>query len=111
MFRELVRKKQQLTHGECVELLKNEMRGVLSVMGDDGDMSSQEEYALYGSHDPLTVMITNILANKAGVNFSSFQHSGLPTAVLADGVGAESFNGYYDNTEIYHKLAELLNVQ
>ncbi len=36
MFRELVRKKQQLTHGECVELLKNEMRGVLSVMGDDG---------------------------------------------------------------------------
>ena len=36
MFRELVRKKQQLSHEECIEILKNEMRGVLSVQGDDG---------------------------------------------------------------------------
>jgi len=36
MFRELVRKKQQLTYEECIGILKNEMRGVLSVLGDDG---------------------------------------------------------------------------
>ena len=36
MFRELVRKKQQLSKAECIEILKNEMRGVLSVLGDDG---------------------------------------------------------------------------
>lgn len=36
MFRELVRKKQQLTQAECIEILKNEPRGVLSVQGDDG---------------------------------------------------------------------------
>ena len=36
MFRELVRKKQQLSNAECIEILKNEMRGVLSVQGDDG---------------------------------------------------------------------------
>ena len=36
MFRELVRKKQQLSQEECIEILKNEMRGVLSVQGDDG---------------------------------------------------------------------------
>ncbi len=36
MFRELVRKKQQLTNEECIGLLKNEMRGVLAVQGDDG---------------------------------------------------------------------------
>ncbi len=36
MFRELVRKKQQLSYGECIEILKNEMRGVLAVQGDNG---------------------------------------------------------------------------
>jgi len=36
VFRELTRKKQQLTERECVEVLKNQPRGVLSVLGDDG---------------------------------------------------------------------------
>lgn len=36
LFRELTRKKQQLSNEECIELLKTEKRSVLSVMGDDG---------------------------------------------------------------------------
>ena len=36
MFRELVRKKKQITNEECIEILKNEKRGVLSVTGDEG---------------------------------------------------------------------------
>ena len=36
MFRELLRKNQQLSLSECLELLNNETRGVLSVIGDDG---------------------------------------------------------------------------
>ena len=36
MFREMVRKKQQLTQAECIEILKTEPRGVLSVQGEDG---------------------------------------------------------------------------
>ncbi len=36
MFREMLRKKQQLTQEECVQILKSEPRGVLSVLGDDG---------------------------------------------------------------------------
>ena len=35
-FRELTRKKQALSDGECVEILKKELRGVLAVLGDDG---------------------------------------------------------------------------
>lgn len=35
MFREIARIKQQLPREECIELLKNELRGVLSVLGDD----------------------------------------------------------------------------
>ena len=36
MFREMLRKKQQLSEEECIEILKAEKRGVLSVLGDDG---------------------------------------------------------------------------
>ena len=36
MFRKLLRHKQQLCDSECIEILKNEPRGVLSVVGDEG---------------------------------------------------------------------------
>ncbi|MBR6569749.1 MAG: pyridoxamine 5'-phosphate oxidase family protein [Clostridia bacterium] len=35
MFRELKRKNKQVSTEECVRLLKSEMRGILSVLGDD----------------------------------------------------------------------------
>lgn len=35
MFRKMLRSKQQLPEEECIELLKSELRGVLSVLGDD----------------------------------------------------------------------------
>lgn len=36
MFREMSRIKQALTQEECIRILKTELRGVLSVLGDDG---------------------------------------------------------------------------
>lgn len=36
MFREVARKKQALSNQECKDILKQELRGVLAVNGDDG---------------------------------------------------------------------------
>lgn len=36
MFRDLARKKQALSREDCIGLLKTELRGVLSVLGDEG---------------------------------------------------------------------------
>ena len=36
MFRDVARTKQKLPPEECIELLKIEKRGVLSLIGDDG---------------------------------------------------------------------------
>ena len=74
-------------------------------------MDEQQEYVMYGTYEPLTVTITHILNNKSGVSFTSYSHTGLPVAVLAHGLNAEQFNGYYDNTEIFNKLADMLSVQ
>ena len=72
---------------------------------------AQDEYVKYGSYEPLTVTITHILNNKSGINFGSYAHTGLPVEVLAQGVGQENFESYYDNTDIYKKLAELTGVK
>lgn len=72
---------------------------------------TQEQYVLYGGYNPFSVTITHILNNKSGIDFTSYSHTGLPVAVFADGAGAAEFNGYYDNTEIYYKLAALVDVQ
>lgn len=82
-----------------------------SINETETGMDAQEEYVMYGTYEPLTVTITHILNNKSGVSFTSYSHTGLPVAVLAEGVNAETFNGYYDNTEIFYKLAEMLNIQ
>lgn len=72
---------------------------------------NHEDYLLYGDYEPLTVAITHIMSNKCGLSYSSFCHTGLPTAVFAIGAGAELFDGYYDNTDIYFHLAELTGVK
>ena len=81
-----------------------------SIHGKETGEDAQREYVMYGTYEPLTVTITHILNNKSGVSFTSYSHTGLPVAVLAQGVNAEVFNGYYDNTAIYTKLAYRLNV-
>ena len=81
-----------------------------SINGTAASKYEQEEYVLYGTYEPLSVTLTHIINNKAGISFTSYSHTGLPVAVLAQGVGADTFNGYYDNTQIYVKLAALLGL-
>ena len=82
-----------------------------SVNGTATSSYEQEEYVLYGTYEPLSVTITHIINNKSGVSFTSYSNTGLPVAVFADGVGADEFNGYYDNTDIFNKLADMLGVE
>lgn len=82
-----------------------------SVNKTETGVDAQLEYVMYGTYEPLSVTITHILNNKSGVSFTSYSHTGLPVAVFADGVNAERFNGYYDNTEIFDKLADMLEIK
>ena len=36
MFRKMLREKQRLPEAECIDILKTQLRGVLSVLGDEG---------------------------------------------------------------------------
>lgn len=92
------------------EQLKAAYDTTMSRTGEEEEFG-QEEYVKYGSYEPLTVTITHILNNKSGINFGSYAHTGLPVEVLVQGAGQEVFEGYYDNTDIYNKLAELTGVE
>lgn len=89
--------------------LKEAYDTTMSRTGEEEEFG-QDEYVKYGSYEPLTVTITHILNNKSGINFGSYAHTGLPVEVFAQGAGQEEFEGYYDNTDIYKKMAALTGV-
>ena len=94
-----------------LDKLKAAYEATMDAGRDDADPANQAEYVLYCSYEPLSVTITHILNNKSGVNFASYAHTGLPVAVFAQGSGQDLFEGFYDNTQVYHKLAGLLGVK
>ncbi len=73
--------------------------------GDD-----EESYLLYGGYNPLSVTLTHILNNRAGLAWASYSHTGVPVPTFAMGVGSELYNGYYDNTDIFKKTSAVLGV-
>lgn len=72
---------------------------------------SIESDMLYGGYEPLSVTLTHILNNKAGIGWTSYSHTGVPVPVYAMGQGQELFNGAYDNTDIFHKLVEICGLK
>lgn len=81
-----------------------------SMKAEDKRSSDDEAMLLYGGYDPLSVTLTHIINNKAGIGWTSYAHTGTPVPVYAYGAGAELFGGSYDNTDIYKKLAELTGI-
>lgn len=63
---------------------------------------------LYGGYDPLVVAITHIVNNKAGLAWTSYSHTAVPVMTSAIGVGADSFNRSYHQSEIAKKIMAIL---
>ena len=72
---------------------------------------TQQDYELYGTYIPFSMAICHTINHKSGMDHTTYAHTGAMVNLYAMGVGAEKFGGVYDNTEIFHKLAELTSVQ
>ncbi|MCX7775143.1 MAG: alkaline phosphatase [Rectinemataceae bacterium] len=87
-------------------------RAFKRTMGNEVERSiKEEEYLLYGGYEPLTVKLTQILNQMAGIGWTSYSHTGVPVPVFAKGVGQEMFAGYYDNTDLFRKLVAIMNLR
>lgn len=96
----------EMTEGEYGRLQNGFDESVKETKTDN-----DETYLLYGGYDPLSVTLTHIINNKAGIGWTSYSHTGVPVAVYATGVGADIFSGSYDNTDIFDKLVQLTKIK
>jgi len=69
-----------------------------------GEKVKGGDYLLYGDYDPLSVTLTHVLNQKAGLGWTSYKHTGVPVSTSAIGVGSQAFNGSYDNKDVATKI-------
>lgn len=73
--------------------------------------ADQQTYLLYGGYEPYAIKVTHVLNQKSGISWTSYSHTGIPVQTSAIGVGAEMFNGYYDQTDIHAKMMAIAGLQ
>ena len=94
-----------------VQNLRTAYDRTLEVGSSSQSKMSQQDYELYGTYIPFSMAVCHTINHKSGMDHTTYAHTGAMVNLYALGVGAEKFGGVYDNTEIYHKLAELTGVQ
>lgn len=82
-----------------------------SMTHSDEMKKDDQFYLLYGSYDPFTVTACHILAQKAGIGWTSFSHTASPIPVRSIGPGSNLFTGFFDNTDMAKNLMKLLNAK
>lgn len=71
----------------------------------------EQTFLLYGGYEPLSIQLTHILNQKAGIGWTTYAHTGIPVPIFAYGVGSEIFKGYYDNTDVAWKTMSIMGVK
>ena len=82
----------------------------LSMVPADERKLGDEEKLLYGGYEPFSMAVSHIMNNKAGLSYTSYAHTGLQIPVYAMGVGAETFSGLYDNTDIFNRTMAVMGL-
>ena len=85
-----------------IQMIKDAFQ--MSMMEKEVRSKDEQTYLIYGGYEPITVALTHLLNQKAGIGWTSYSHTGVPVPVSAIGVGSSTFNGYYDNTDIAKKI-------
>ena len=94
-----------------VQNLRTAYERTLQVGSSSQSKMSQQDYELYGTYIPFSMAVCHTINHKSGMDHTTYAHTGAMVNLYARGQGADKFRGVYDNTEIFHKLAELTDVQ
>lgn len=78
-------------------------------MALDGRDSSRINAVLAQKAGPtkITSEVLSVMSEKAGIGWTTHQHTGTSVPVYAVGAGSECFSGRYDNTDIPKKIMDL----
>ncbi len=101
--------------GQNLSLTKDDIAALqaaftLSMQPVDQRTLTDEDQLLYGGYEPLSMAVSHIENNKAGLSYTSYSHTGLPVPVFAMGVGAQQFSGMYDDTDLFTKTMSVMGL-
>ena len=82
----------------------------MSMTASDDRVYTDNDALIYGGYEPLSMAVSHIINNKAGLSYTSYSHTGLQIPVYAYGVQADLFNGMYDNTDIFNKTMSAMGL-
>lgn len=71
---------------------------------------AEQVFLLYGGYEPLSIKVTHVLNQKAGIGWTTYAHTGIPVPVFADGIGSRLFSGYFDNTDVAWKIMSVMGL-
>lgn len=64
-----------------------------------------------GYYNPAAIAATHVLSEKANLEWTTYAHTGTQIALSAEGVLAEKFGGYKDNTEVAKAMFEVIEAR
>jgi alkaline phosphatase len=103
------------SHGQNIDYVVEELIDMDNAVGKALAFASETGNTLViitADHETGGLVITdgNMAEGKVSVRFTTLGHTGIMVPVFAYGIGAERFSGVYDNTAIFSKIMNLLNL-
>lgn len=75
---------------------------------EESKKDADDQNVNYGGYIPVSITATRILNKKAGLAWTTTNHSGEKIPVYAIGAGAKMFDGEYDDTDVAIRIGEAM---
>lgn len=96
----------RLNDAELEDLKAAYRQSMLDINKRKMDFQYHRKYGSY--NDPVTVTLTHILNRKAGMDWTTFNHTAKPIITYALGVNHQTFNGSYHHIDIHAKIEKAM---
>lgn len=93
---------------DTTDFEKEALRHALDITKKGISSYTTEDHIRYSDKCPLSAEITRLVANKAGFDFTTYFHTATPVGIWAKGVRSDSFTGFFDNTDVFYKICEIV---
>jgi alkaline phosphatase len=101
----------EATFGFLWDDLGEKQVALLEEAYDDSMGAVPDVPGMYGKREAFPVAIGRVVSQRAGIGWTTFGHSPMAVPVRATGACAYRFGGFIDNTQIAHRLAEVMRVE
>lgn len=92
------------------DLTQEEKNRIIKGMDLEDKKETKDSSQLYGGYSPTAIAVAHIVSERAGMQWTTFAHTGTQVPLSAIGKDAERFGGFKDNTDIAKAIAESMGM-